>query len=95
MLMLEEQVSHKAILFVVSLAARDRVKTNFYEVSKCDSLYILLGQRGKVCKQLPIGWQNTKRQTALYTSSNKLIRQKNIYWIIAIILFHYGEQSKF
>ena len=56
------------------------------EVSKYDSLYILLEQRGKVCKQLPIGWQKTKRRTALYTSSNKLKRQKNIYWSIVIII---------
>ena len=59
---------------------------SFFEVSKYDWLYILLEQRGKVCKQLPIGWQKTKRRTALYTSLNKLIRQKNIYWSIVIII---------
>ena len=51
-----------------------------------DLLYVLFEQRGKVCKQLPIGWQKTKRWTALYTSSNKLIRQKKIYWSIVIII---------
>ena len=54
MLTLEEQVSHKAILFVVSLAARES-KQIFMRGLKYDSLYILLEQRGKVCKQLPIG----------------------------------------
>ena len=36
-----------------------------WEVSKYDSLYILLEQRGKVCRQLPIGWQKANRRTAL------------------------------
>ena len=52
--MLEEQVSHKAILFVVSLAAREskRIFMRFRNVTRSTSL---LEQRGKVCKQLPIG----------------------------------------
>ena len=61
-------------------------RENWKAISKYDSFYILLEQRGKVCKQLPIGWQKTKRRTALYTSSNKLKRQKNIYWSIVIII---------